>query len=174
MNNNEKSLTELNAELKYLTPENVQFDLTQGGFVVAKLQGEDSFKRVHLNRIFPHDLEEEFISVTDADSNEYGIIRSLDLFDERTAGVIRHELERKYFSAKITKIVSLEERFGNSVWVVETPQGTRMMTLKDTFKSIIRIGDDRAIVIDEDANRYEIESLSALDRHSFRRIELYL
>ena len=48
------------------------------------------------------------------------------------------------------------------------------MNLKDTFKSIIRVGDDRAIVVDADANRYEIESLSALDRNSFRKIELYL
>lgn len=174
MNNTEKSFTEQNAELKYLTPENVQFDLTPNGFVTAKFEGGDFYERVYLNRIFPHDLKEEFISVTDADSNEYGIIKSLDLFDRNTADVIRHELERKYFSAKITKIISVEERFGNSNWMVETPQGMRIMTLKDTFKSIVRVGDDRAIVIDEDANRYEIESLSALDRHSFRKIELYL
>ena len=58
--------------------------------------------------------------------------------------------------------------------MVETPGGIRIMNLKDTFKSIIRVGDDRAIVVDADANRYEIESLSALDRNSFRKIELYL
>lgn len=163
-----------NAELIYLTPENIEFDVTSNGFVTAKIKGDDSFSRVHLSRVFPHDLTEEFISVTDSEGNEHGIIRALTDFDTDTANKLRHELERKYFSAKITKIIAVEEKFGNSVWTVETPQGTRIMTLKDTFKSIIRIGDDRAIVVDEDANRYEIESLSALDRHSFRRIELYL
>ena len=80
----------------------------------------------------------------------------------------------KYFSAKIIKIISVEEKFGNSVWMVETSNGHRVMTLKDTFKSIIRIGDDRALIVDEDANRYEITSLSSLDKNSFRKIELYL
>lgn len=162
------------AEMKYLTPDNVTFRITANGFVTASFDGSESFERVWLSRVFPHDLTEEFISVADKEGNEHGIIRRLDDFDEATAESLRSDLERRYFSAKITKIVSVEEKFGNSEWVVETPQGMRIMTLRDTFKSIIRVGDDRAIIVDENANRYEIVSLSALDRHSFRKIELYL
>lgn len=174
MENIEKSLLTQNAELRYLTPENSSFKMTVNGFITAKLEGMDSYERVYLSRVFPHDLTQEFISVTDKEGNEYGIIKSISDFDSQTAQILCRELERKYFSAKIIRILSVEEKFGNSEWIVETTQGRRIMTLKDTFKSIIRIGEDRAIVIDEDANRYEIESLSALDRHSFRRIELYL
>ncbi len=170
----EKSLINQNAELKYLTPENTEFDITPNGFVTAKFDNTGDFERVHLSRVFPHDLPEEYISVTDGEGNEQGIIKALTDFDIDTANKLRHELERKYFSAKIVKITAVDERFGNSVWTVVTEQGMRIMTLKDTFKSIIRIGDDRAIIVDEDANRYEIESLSALDKNSFRRIELYL
>lgn len=162
------------AEINYITPQNAVFNATENGFVVAKLEDEEDFKRVFLNRVFPHDLHDEFISVCDDEQNEIGIIRTLDDFDEKTKTVIKRELERKYFSARITKILNVEERFGNSTWTVETTSGMRIMTLRDTFKSIIRIGDDCAIVIDEDANRYEIESLSGLDKASFRRIELYL
>lgn len=169
----ENSTFSQGATLKYLTPENTRFDITVNGFVTASFDGQD-FVRVYLSRVFPHDLTEEFISVTDSEGNEYGIVRALSDFDGGTAEKLRHELERKYFSAKIVKIVSVEERFGNSEWIVQTPQGMRIMKLKDTFKSIIRIGDDRAIIVDEDANRYEIESLSSLDRNSFRKIELYL
>lgn len=162
------------AEMKYLTPENITFRITPNGFVTASLNGGESFERVWLSRVFPHDLTEEFISVSDGDGNEHGIIRRLDDFDPDTAESLRRDLERRYFSARITRIIAVEEKFGNSEWVVETPQGMRIMTLRDTFKSIIRVGDDRAIIVDENANRYEIVSLSALDRHSFRRIELYL
>ncbi len=174
MDNNTVSKINNNAALKYLTPDNVEFDATPNGFVIAKFNGQDSYERVYLSRVFPHDLTDEYISVTDGDMMELGIIKSLSDFDKKTASVLRSELERKYFSAKILKIIAMEERFGNSTWTVETPQGIRVMTLNDTFKSLIRIGEDRAIVIDEDANRYEIESLSALDRRSFRKIELYL
>lgn len=163
-----------NSELNYLTPENIQFEITVNGFITAKTKDGKDFERVYLSRAFPHDLLEEFISVSDKEGNEYGIIRSLDDFDESTAAKLRKELERKYFSAKIVKILAVEEKFGSSVWTVETSHGMRTVSLKDTFKSIIRIGDDRAIVVDEDANRYEIESLSGLDKNSFRRIELYL
>lgn len=174
MENKELRVIKQSAEMHYLTPENAEFDATRNGFVVAKLDNADEFKRVFLSRAFPHDLLDEFISVCDDEQNEIGIIRTLEDFDEKTRDVIKKELEKKYFSAKILKILNVEERFGNSTWTVETPNGMRVMSLKDTFKSIIHVGDDRAIVIDEDANRYEIESLSSLDKASFRRIELYL
>ena len=167
-------LLSLNADLVYLTPSNTCFEITKNGFATAKIGDDEKFDRVHLSRVFPHDLTEEFISVTDKDGNERGIIKALCDFDEDTAEKLRKELERKYFSAEILKIVSVEEKFGNSVWTVETANGMRIMTLKDTFKSIIRIGDDRALIVDEDANRYEIKSLSSLDKNSFRKIELYL
>ncbi len=174
MENKELTAIQQSAEMNYITPENTSFERTENGFVRAKTEGESEYRRVFLMRAFPHDLPDEFISVCDSEQNEIGIIRSLDDFDEKTADIIRAELEKKYFSAEILKILSVEEKFGNSTWVVETPQGMRIMTLKDTFKSIIRIGDNRAIVVDEDANRYEIKSLSSLDKASFRKIELYL
>ena len=163
-----------NAEIYYITPENAEFKVTSNGFVVAKLDGFDDFKRVLLSRAFPHDLTDEFISVSDEEQNELGIIKNINIFDKEAREVIKNELEKKYFAAKILKIVSVEEKFGNSNWIVVTDRGNRIVLLKDTFKSIIRIGDDRAIIVDEDANRYEIESLSSLDKASFRRIELYL
>lgn len=162
------------AEINYITPENAEFDITPNGFVVAKIGNSDKFERVFLSRAFPHDLPDEFISVSDSEQNEFGIIKNIAVFDEKSRDIIKSELEKKYFAAKILKIVSVEEKFGNSNWIVETDRGKRIVLLKDTFKSIIRIGDDRAIIVDEDANRYEIESLSSLDKASFRRIELYL
>lgn len=173
MDKKELTAVQKNAEMNYLTPQNSEFKITPNGFIVAKFD-TDEWKRVFLSRVFPHDLPNDFISVADDEQNEIGIIRSLEIFDQETAKIMKQELERKYFSAKILKILSVEEKFGNSTWTVTTPHGMRIMTLKDTFKSIIRVTDDRAIVIDEDANRYEIESLSALDKASFRRIELYL
>lgn len=164
----------MNDTIKYLTSENVSFGSTDSGLITADTDKSGEYKRVYLSRAFPHDLTEEFISVSDSEGNELGIIRALSDFDSETADKLRAELERKYFSAKIRKIIAVEEKFGSSVWTVDTRSGMRVMTLQDTFKSIVRIGDDRALIIDSDGNRYEIESLSALDKHSFRRIELYL
>lgn len=159
-------------DIKYLTPENCEFEITENGFLKAGIDGGEKV-RVYLYRVFPHDMETEYISMTDADKNEFGIIRRVNDFAE-VADFIKRDLDRRYFIPKILEICALEEKFGNSYWEIKTDVGTKIITVNDTFKNIIRIGEDRAIVSDSDGNRYEIVSLSGLDKKSYRRIELFL
>ena len=50
--------------------------------------------------------------------------------------------------------------------------------LQDTFRSIIKSprddGTERIFILDVDGNRYEIPDVEALDRKSYKKIELYL
>ena len=46
--------------------------------------------------------------------------------------------------------------------------------LKDVSKNIRMLDDDRLVITDVDGNRYIIESLSALDKKSLKRLEPYL
>ncbi len=170
---NDRKVFEGVGDIKILTPDRCKFKLSENGFLSASIDGAD-FTRVYLYRVFPHDMKDEYISVTDFEKNEYGIIRSAKDFGEELEKIIIADLERRYFIPKILEITALEEKFGNSYWSIKTDIGERVITVRDTFKSIIRIGEDRAIVSDEDSNRYEIESLKGLDRKSFRRIELFL
>ncbi len=160
-------------EIKFLTPENCVFSLSSNSFLMAEIDKGDR-ERVYLFRVFPHDMLDKYITVTDADKNEKGIIKDINVFPEEIVNVLRRDLERRYFIPKILEISSLEEKFGNSYWDIKTDVGERVITVLDTFKNILRIGEDRAIVVDEHGNRYEIESLSRLDKKSMRRIELFL
>ncbi len=159
--------------IKFLTPANCQFKKTDNSFILVSVDGGE-FIRAYLYRIFPHDMETEFISVMDEDKNELGVIRSLEQFGTEMSSVLEEDLSRRYFIPKILEITALDEKFGNSYWTLKTNVGERIITVHDTFKNIIRIGEDRAIVCDADGNRYEIVSLSGLDRKSARRIELFL
>lgn len=120
----------------------------------------------------------EYISVLDRDKKEIGFIRSLDDFDEPARGMLLHELEAKYYTPKIKKIYSVKERYGFSYWKTECEFGEKSFTLQDTFRSIIRShladGTERVFILDVDGNRYEIENVEALDRQSYKKIELYL
>ncbi len=171
--NNERKMFEGIGDIKYLTGENCTFTLTENGFLKASIDGKEPV-RVYLYRIFPHDMEHEYISVTDEDKNEYGIIKNLSEFGPHAEEFIKKDLDRRYFIPKILEICALEEKFGNSYWDIRTDIGQRVITVRDAFKNIIRIGEDRAIVVDMDGNRYEIVSLAGLDRKSYRRIELFL
>ena len=173
MDKNERFSFGEQGKINYLTPENCSFTVTETGFVEVKIEGGEE-TRAYLYRAFPHDLPDRYVSVMDDEKNELGIIEDLSIFDEKTAAALRRDLERRYYIPKIREICALEEKFGNSFWHIKTDAGEKVITINDTFKSIIRIGEDRAIVLDEDGNRYEIESFEALDRKSLRRIELFL
>ena len=43
-------------DIKYLTPENCVFTVTENGFLKASVDSEDSV-RVYLYRVFPHDMK---------------------------------------------------------------------------------------------------------------------
>lgn len=164
------------AGLSYMTPATAKFE-KNGEFPSLVLKGdggETTYDRVWLHRVFPFDLEEEFISVQAKDNEEVGIIRSLSDFDEATADILRAELARKYFIPKIKRIITLKERRGFSYWRVETDIGEMELSFQDTYRSITKVGSDRAFVTDISGNRYEIESLEGLDRHSHKKLELYL
>ncbi len=129
-------------------------------------------RRAFLHRAFPFDKPYEYISVSD-ENGEIGLIFDIKDFAD-CADIIKSELDSKYFAPKIQKIISVKERFGYSYWKVKCDRGNVDFTVKDTFKSIIHVSQDRVFIMDVDTNRFEIESISALDRNSFRKIELYL
>ena len=170
-------LNDTAADIIKLSKENVSFS-TKNGFISAKvnLNGETSeYDRVFLHRAFPFQLKWEFISVLDPDQNEIGIIFNLTDFEESQQLLLKTELERKYYEPQIKSVLSLKERYGFSYWTVTTTDREKVeFTMQDTFRNIIRIGEDKAILLDVDGNRFVIESILALDSKSRRKIEIYL
>lgn len=173
MNNGQENVS---AGALYLTSENARFAYADGIVsLVLNTDGEEkAFSRILLSRAFPFDMPWEFISVTDAHGKEIGMIRTLSLFSEDTEAMLKKELERIYYTPKIRAILSLKERYGFSYWEAVTDEGSVRFTLQDTFRSLLRIGEDRLAIFDVDGNRFEIESIAALDKKSYRKIELYL
>ena len=46
--------------------------------------------------------------------------------------------------------------------------------MHDTYRNTAKISEERVVLTDVDGNRYEIPDVFALDRKSYRKIELYL
>ena len=165
-----RSLAELSVTV-WLTPENATFYL-KNDFLHIKTESYEG--RVHLCREFPFELEWEFISVMDERQSEVGIIRSVSLFAGAGEEMLRTELSRRYYAPVIDKILSVKERYGFSYWRVQTAEGNVSFTLHDTYRSIIRAGGGRVVLLDVNGNRFEIPNVEALDRKSYKKIELYL
>lgn len=155
----------------WLTPENASFSRKNG---LLRLSFGGKELRVSLRRNFPLEELWSFLSVLDEKEEEVGMIRDLSQFGKAEEELLRAELERRYYAPVILKILSLKERFGFSYWKVETAEGKMEFTLRDTYKSLVRLGGNRVFVLDVDGNRFVIPDVTALDRKSYRKIELYL
>ena len=174
---NENILKDSAASIIRLDGKNTFFE-SNNGFLAAKVTldgGTREYGRVFLHRAFPFQLKWEYVSVLDDQSNEIGIILNIEDFGEEARKLLVTELERKYYEPQIKQVLSLKERYGFSYWNAETQDGRRVnFTMQDTFRNIIRIGEDKAVLLDVDGNRFVIESISSLDRKSHRKIEIYL
>lgn len=165
------------AKIIKLDGTNASFEMKNGFLTVTlKQNGEEKrHDRVFLHRAFPHELLWEYISVVGEENREIGLIYNIKDFDSDAEAVLKKEIERKYYSPIITEINSVKERYGFSYWKVKTEDGRQLSyTMQDTFRNIIHTGEDSAMLVDVDGNRYTIKSISDLDRNSYRKIELYL
>ena len=162
------------AQGRLLSGENCRFSLSPTGLLTAELSDGTYAGRAFLSLAFPFQLTEEYIALQNEDKEEIGMIRRLSDLRQEDQKLVRDELAKKYFTPKIQKILTLTERFGTTRWTVETDKGEMRFIVKDTYKSMIRVSEDRLFVCDIDGCRYEIESLKGLDKKSFSRIELYV
>ena len=163
------------AQTVALTPENCRFFLSEHQLLMARITTDPPFEgRVFAVLSFPFEATDRYISIQDENREEVGMIDDLNAFDGETKALVEEDLKKRYFAPKIRRILKLSERYGASFWDCETDYGIRSFTVKDTYKSLIRIGDDRVMVVDHDGCRYEIESLKALDKKSYSKLELYL
>jgi len=166
-----------------LTPENAKFKRSGGGLISLELKNEDRdefFERIVIFRCFPITNPDEFLSVREPDSKkmgrgkEIGMIRYMRLFPEDQRKLFLEELDRRYFSPEITKIISVKDKFGYTYWDTETDAGSMTFILNNPFSNIRALEDGRIFIHDIDGNSFQIKDPSKLDAHSFKKIEIYV
>lgn len=161
------------AEIQYITPNEVSFVPTQGGFVGMQ-KGEAYIPRVFFYRCFPHSMPDEWISVRDVEGNELGMIQKLTDFNERVQELLQEQIRLRYFAPEILKIIDVKEEFGNVYWDVETSAGACRFTSGNGGWAIVRINEFQVLVIDIDGNRFEIPDLRKLPATTLKKMEQFI
>lgn len=167
-----------------LTPENAWFTRSGGDLISLKIindKGEnEEFERVVVLRSFPVTNPDEFLSVREPDSKkqgrgkEIGMIRRITDFDSDTQVLLTEELDRRYFTPQIQKIMSVKDKFGYLYWEVITTAGHVTFVLNNPFSNIRILEDGRILINDIDGNVFEIHDPAKLDAASLKKIEIYL
>ena len=167
-----------------LTPENARFTPSGGNLIsleVTQPSGDvEFFERIVPVRAFPVSSPNEFISIREPDTQlkgrgaEIGMIRRLSDFSEAVSALISDELSRRYFTPAIKKIHSFSEKFGYCYWDVTTAAGRVEFIMTNPTANIRTLEDGRVFMYDIDGNCFTIENPKALDKHSYRKVEVYL
>ncbi|MBR5528106.1 MAG: DUF1854 domain-containing protein [Clostridia bacterium] len=167
-----------------LTPQNAEFFRSEGGLISLKLKNdegnEEIFERVVIIRAFPVSNPDDYISIREpstkrrGNGSEIGMIRNINEFDKKTVSLLREELDRRYFTPEIKKIYSMKEKFGYSYCDALTSAGKITFVLNNPYSNIRTLENKSVLISDMDGNCFIIPDPDALDKASYKKIEIYL
>ena len=164
--------------VNYVTPERYSFTDRDGFLTMTDKNRGGEPERVTLHLLFPYSSRRKLVSVLNGAQEEIGLIADIDAFGGDDLSAIEKEIGRKYFIRTITRILGIKDKNGITTWRVgektDDAEEVSEFTLKDTYGSIFKIDEKRLLITDQDGNRYEIPDVTALDKKSARKIELYL
>lgn len=161
------------AETNLLAPEDLSFSRTAGGFLSLTV-GEDTYSRVHVYRAFPLTMEERYVCVRDLEDSEIGIIADLNDLSREQRVLVEEELESRYFTPVIRRIVSLKDEFGYAYFDVETDAGRRRFTVRVGRDPVIPLEGRRIILVDVEGNRFDLPDYGRVGSKHLRIIESLL
>lgn len=160
-------------DLHYLDVEQARFRTTPGGLVSLSL-GDEFYPKVDLYLAFPFTYPDRFISVHEPEGDEIGLIRELAKLDSVSQEAIKQELQWRYYTPKITRILSYKEEFGHTYWEVESDRGEHEFVTRGRDQTVRNISERRTLIIDVSGNRYEITDVTKLDTRSRQYLETLL
>lgn len=153
--------------MKYLDSSSIRFWFpSPGSRPRCEVSGDRCLLAARVRRCFPFSSGTEFISVQDGAGVEVGILRSLESLDEGSRRVVQEELDRRYFTPVIQRIVTLRQEASMWCWEVETQRGLASFYLRAVRDSIHEVAPRRWQITSMDGQRYEIRDLSQLDNRS--------
>ena len=156
-----------------------EFYVAESGFTGLRYNGED-YKHVTLKRALPIGLPMEYISVTNSENEEIGILKKLEDLSEDQYIIVLDELNSRYYCPEIMEIKSVKDKLGYVYMeLIISVSGsdkthTKNCAVKDVNKNIRMLTDDSLIIYDVDGNRYTIDSLSKLGKNNVKKLEPYL
>ena len=178
--NNEPDIIELEEqaveellETRYLTKENAHFSRTKGGFAALDFDGKH-YDRIAVHRAFPFTDPYKYLSIRDTDekAHEIGMIYALDELEEDQRQILMDQINLRYFTPIIQKVLDIKEEYGYSYWDTITDKGACRFTIR--ANSVVKLTETRLLITDIDGNRFEIPNVMNLTPKELKLVDLYL
>ena len=132
------------------------------------------FENLEPRRLFPLSGMEKYITLLDEEGIEKAIIRDMRTLPPNERAIIESCLEEYYLIPRVTKINSIEEKYGVVTLDTETDRGHAMIEIRNILHGMKLLYGSRVLLRDGNDNRYEIPDLRQLDKHSIQLIDSFL
>lgn len=156
-------------EFEYLDPAKVRFEVAPDGTLRVIVENDCCAMRVEAMRAFPLSHPSEHIVLRDGGEREFAVVRRLSDLPDEPRALIEAQLRRRYFLPQIKVIHNVTERFGSSIWDVETDRGRREVSMGQINEAISEVEPGRYLLTDVEGNRYEVKNLEDFDPDSRAR-----
>ena len=167
--------TEEMLKMRFLNKKNSEFRATGGGFVSLKV-GEEEYSRVQVVRMFPFTDPDHYISIRTSDENskEIGIIKDLGDVPSETRDLLEAQMNLRYFTPVITKIINIKDEYGYAYFDVMTDRGECRFTINMGGSSVVHLSETRILISDVAENRFEIPDVLKLSAGERKKLDLFL
>ena len=130
------------------------------------IEGDRSYTRVKVVRAAPLSEPDRYFCILDIKDEAICMIKDLSDLPQESQALVYEELDNRYLTAEIQKIVALQNEYGVTYWTVDTDRGRRDFVAKSVAENAQWLGETRLMIFDVDNNRFEVPDISALDRRS--------
>jgi hypothetical protein len=150
--------------VRFLDPRTLRLFRTDAHDATVRLtlEGDMSWREVRIARAFPFSDPDRYIGLRDGDDKDIGILTTLHGLDKDSRAIIEEELEKRYFTPRIERVLMVKEEFGVVTWEVETDRGPRRFLVRNLRDSTFSLGANRLMMTDTDGNRYEFPDVSTV------------
>ena len=129
------------------------------------------YENIRPRQVFPLSGKSSCVSFLNEKSEEILLLSRLDRLDPESRSTLEQALQRLYYAAVITRVDSVTEAMGVSLWHVVTDRGYAQFEVVDRQRHIRIMEGGRFLITDADGNRFEIPCIYDLDETSRRLVE---
>ena len=161
------------SRLELLEPETLTFSW-HGAYLRLTISQRASWLRVGVIRCFPLGKPDTHWSVRDAANKEIGVILDPSKLDSDSRTALKREIERRYVSTSIRRILSITDRYGIFEWKIASDRGPVTFSTRFGKDTSFRPSPGRWMIIDTEGRRFEVRDIAALDPPSAALLAYHL
>ena len=144
------------------------------GMARLTVDEDRSYLRVKLALAAPLSRPRKYVSLLNGKGEEIVLLPDLDALEPDSRQVAEVELERRYLTSRVQRLISLKQEFGVTYWEAGTDRGTRDFVVRDLQENCVWLSESHLLLIDVDGSRFEIPDRHQLDEHSRQLLDAIL